>query len=135
MNTTKILLALLVSSFLLCGLNSTAQKVAKVTISVTATQGQAIAALKHAGKQAKYGSKDVDTTAGTLTLWLMVGNLTPQELDNYITITQSGAQSIITMRMPRVKGILGSYTKELKKIVKHLALPNMLVGEYTEEIE
>ena len=128
-----ILLALTAITF-----NSNAQKVVKVTITTKTTVTDALEKCKEVGKKAKFGSRDYEANeqTGKITLWQTVGALTPA--DFYCEINAKHKDGITTLyfRMPHAPGLVSSnWTKELKKITKHIELPEMMVGEYFDGIE
>jgi hypothetical protein len=131
----KIFLTLLLSS-IIC-LNINAQKVGKVTITTKTDIATALAQCKEAGKEEKYGSRDFEDnkTNGKLTLWQTIGRSNPSDFYCQITATFKDSVTTLVLRIPHNAKVIANYPHELKKIVKHLKLPEMLKGEYTDEIE
>jgi hypothetical protein len=112
-----------------------AQKVAKVTITSKTTITDALANCKEAGKEAKFASRDYEANEqnGKVTLWRSVS-----KEDFFCEIKALEKDGIVTLyfRMPHTPGLISSsWTNELKKITKHLKLPEMMVGEYFDGIE
>ncbi len=116
-------------------INTTAQKVAKVTISTTASVADALQICKEAGKVAEFGSKDFDAAEGKITLWrnYMGGN--DHQLEVRITTGVKDGKTILTLVMPHLPNTMGSYIKELKKVSTKIKLPEQHVGEYFDGIE
>ncbi len=115
--------------------NGIAQEVVKVTITTKTTIINALEQCKAAGKEAKFGSRDYETTEqnGKITLWRSVS-----KEDFYCEIKAFQKDGITTLqfRMPHTPGLVSlSWIKELKRITKHLQLPEMMVGEYFDGIE
>ena len=115
-----------------------AQQVVKVKISTTMNIEDALAECKEAGKKAKFGSRDYEANKleGKVTLWQTIGLTT--RVDFYCEIKATHKEGITTLnfRMPNSPDIFSlNWKKELKKITKHLKLPEMMVGEYFYGIE
>jgi hypothetical protein len=115
-----------------------AQEVVKVTITTKTTLVDALDKCKEAGKEAKFGSRDyeVSENSGKVTLWKTVGSI--GKVDFFCDVTAVYKDGITTLyfRMPHAPGLISAnWTKELKKITKHLSLPEMMVGEYFDGIE
>ncbi len=116
-------------------LNASAQKIAKVQITTTASVTDALGKCKEAGKSLKFGSKDFDAAAGKVTLWKNYAGGNDSELQIQIVSEVKDGKTILTMRMPHLPNTMGSYIKELKKFTAKLILPDMQVGEYFDGIE
>jgi hypothetical protein len=133
----KFILTLVVFSF--CSIsNVIAQKVVKVTISTKTTITNALENCKEAGKKEKMGSREyeVNDQNGKVTLWRTVGPLTQADFFCEINANYKDGITTLNFRMPHTPGLISSsWTKELKKITKHLDLPEMMVGEYFDGIE
>lgn len=113
-------------------ISASAQKVAKVDFTTTASIVEVLEDCKSAGKEHKYGSKDFDPEDGTLTLWrLYAGN----EVQINIRAQTDGELTKVYFRAPRVASVADSYIKPIRKIIENLSLPDLKVGEYVEEIE
>jgi hypothetical protein len=115
-----------------------AQKVVKVTITAKTTITDALEKCKEAGKKEKMGSRDFEVydQNGKVTLWRTVGALTQADFFCEIKATYKDGITTLSFRMPHTPGLMSSnWTKELKKITKHLQLPDMMVGEYFDGIE
>jgi hypothetical protein len=130
----KLILTLFVLSIFSFS-NAIAQKVVKVTITTKTTITDALAKCKEAGKKAKFGSRDYEANKqnGKITLWTSVGK---EDCFCEIKAVQKDGITTLYFRMPHTPGLVSfSWTKELKKITKHLQLPEMMVGEYFDDIE
>ncbi len=79
---------------------ATAQKVAKVVITTTASVSEALQLCKEAGKVAEFGSKNFDAAAGKITLWrnYMGGN--DHQLEVQITSEVKDGKTVLTLVMP-----------------------------------
>ena len=133
----RIILTTLVFSVLSFS-NSFAQEIVKVTISTKASIADALEKCKEAGKKEKMGSRDyeVNDQNGKVTLWMTVGALTKADFFCEIKATNKDGVTTLNFRMPHTPGLMSSnWTKELKKITKHLELPEMIIGEYFDGIE
>lgn len=115
--------------------NVFAQKVARVTISAKASITEVLDNCKEAGKKKGYGSKDYDVANGKVTLWKTVGVIDPFDFIAQGSATFKDGTTTFVIRIPNNKKAIANYKKELKIIVKHLKLPEMMVGEYTNDIE
>jgi len=118
--------------------NANAQEVVKVTITTKTTIADALEKCKEAGKNEKMGSRDYEANEqnGKVTLWRTVGALTQADFYCEIKATYIDGITTLNFRMPHTPGLMSSnWTKELKKITKHLSLPEMMVGEYFDGIE
>ena len=116
-----------------------AQKVAKVQLTTTASVETILKACSQAGKEYKYGTKDLDLTKGTETVWQSVGNVGTVELDVFVIAQNQNGTTTVILKCPHVKGIIGSMENQLKRIVKELkdnkSITNLMVGDYTDSIE
>jgi hypothetical protein len=129
----KLILMLLVVTAI--SFNVNAQKVVKVKITTKTTITDALEKCKEAGKKKKMGSRDYEANeeTGKVTLWRSVSK---EDFYCEITATQKDGITTLNFRMPHTPGLMSSnWTKELKKITKHLQLPEMMVGEYFDGIE
>lgn len=117
-------------------INTFSQKVAKVTVSTTDSISTSIQKCTDAGREMKYGKKDLDLSAGKVTLWRTVSSLSGSSYEFQILIIAEikDGKTLFTFRMPHTLAII-SYTKELKKLVEKLKLSDMVVGEYFDGIE
>jgi hypothetical protein len=130
----KIILTLFILSIFSFS-NTIAQEIVKVTITTKTTITNALANCKEAGKEAKFASRDYEANEqnGKVTLWRSVS-----KEDFFCEIKALEKDGIVTLyfRMPHTPGLISSsWTNELKKITKHLKLPEMMVGEYFDGIE
>lgn len=116
-------------------INTTAQKVAKVVITTSASVTDALAACKEAGKAAEFGSKDFDAAAGKITLWRNYAGGNDHELQVRITSEVKDGKTALTLVMPHLPNTMGSYIKELKKVSTKIKLPEQVVGEYFDGVE
>ncbi len=115
-----------------------AQKVVKVKITTSMNIESALADCKEAGKKAKFGSRDYEANKleGKVTLWRTIGAITQADFYCEIKATNKGGITTLNFRMPNNPDIISSnWKKELKKITKHLKLPEMMVSEYFYGIE
>ncbi len=114
-----------------------AQKVAKVTITSKTTITDALGQCKEAGKKEKYGNRDYEanTSNGKVTLWQSVGRINPVDFYCQVEATFKDGITTLYFRMPHNPNAIANYIKELKKITTKLELPEMMVGEYFDEIE
>ncbi len=112
-----------------------AQKIARVSITTTASVPDALEKCKEAGKTMKYGSKDFDVNTGKITLWKNYTGGNDHELQLLITTEVKDGKTVLTIRMPHLPNTMGSYIKEVKKFVDKLTLPGEQIGEYFEGIE
>ncbi len=114
-----------------------AQEVAKVTVSSTAPIADVLEKVKLAGKAVNYGSRDYLATekTGKITLWQTVGRLDPFDFFCQVDATYKDGTTTLVFTMPHNPKAIANYIKELKKIIKELELPNMMVGEYFDGIE
>lgn len=129
----KLILMLFVLTVI--SFNANAQKVVKVTITTKTTIIDALEKCKEAGKEAKFGSRDYEANEqnGKITLWRSVSK---EDFFCEIKAVQKDGITTLYFRMPHTPGLVSSsWTKELKKITKHLQLPEMMVGEYFDGIE
>jgi hypothetical protein len=126
---TVLLLSLSVFSY--------AQKIAKVTITSKISISDALAKVKEAGQEAKYGSREYEATTdnGKVTLWQSVGRAHPFDFYMQITATYKDGITTLVFKLPHNPKAIANYTKELKKVTKELKLPDMMVGEYFDGIE
>ncbi len=118
--------------------SANSQEVVKVTITTKTAVTDALEKCKEAGKKEKMGSRDfeVNEQNGKVTLWRTVGALTKADFYCEIKATYKDGITTLNIRMPHTPGLMSSnWTKELKKITKHLELPEMMVGEYFDGIE
>jgi|GEM_PF-2564076 len=118
--------------------NSNAQEVVKVTITTKTNLVDALEKCKEAGKKEKMGSRDyeVNEQNGKVTLWRTVGAITQADFFCEIKATYKDGITTLNFKLPHTPGLVSSsWTKELKKITKHLILPEMMVGEYFDGIE
>lgn len=134
-NHEKMKQIIVFSALLLVAAGAVAQKVAKVQITTTAKITEAIEAVKQAGKGAEYASKDEDATQGKITLWKYVFGLNNTAVEIYATAIVVNGKTQLTLRMPHLPNTFGSYTKDLKKYVSKLVLPDMVTGDYFDGIE
>jgi hypothetical protein len=116
-------------------MNAFSQKVAKVTVSTTDSINTSIQKCIDAGKEAKFGNKDLDLIAGKVTLWKNFFGGNDKELKILITSEIKEGKTLLTLRMPHLPNTMGSYTKDLKKYVDKLKLSDKVVGEYFDGIE
>ena len=116
-------------------LNVIAQKVAKVTITTSASISKALEECKAAGIELKYGSKNFDEKEGCVTLWKYYFGGKDKELQIRITSKIQDSKTILILRMPHLPNTVGSYVKPLKKYVKKLNLPDKFLSEYFDGIE
>jgi hypothetical protein len=130
---TKIIVLL----FLALSIFSYAQKVAKVTITSKTTISDALAKVKEAGQEAKYGSREYEATTenGKVILWQSVGRVNPFEVYMQITATYKDGITTLVFKLPHNPKAIANYTKELKKVTKKLKLPEMMSSEYFDGIE
>ena len=129
----KLILMLFVLTVI--SFNANAQKVVKVTITTKTTIIDALEKCKEAGKEAKFGSRDYEANEqnGKITLWRSVSK---EDFFCEIKAVQKDGITTLYFRMPHTPGLVSSsWTKELKKITKHLQLREMMVGEYFDGIE
>lgn len=115
--------------------NVNAQKVVKVKVTTTLSIAETLKHCQEAGKKAKFGSRDYEAneTAGKVTLWQ---NVSKEDFYCDIKATHKDGVTTLHFRMPHTPGLFSSsWKKELKKITKHLKLPDMMVGEYFDGIE
>ena len=112
------------------------QKVVKVKVTSSANIETSINECKNSGKSLKYGSKnsELNNNSGSLTLWKAVGNST-LIIECDIKAERINETTSLTFRMPHVPGVLATWKKEVKKIIKNLELPDLMVGEYFDGIE
>lgn len=68
-----------------------------------------------AGKSLKYGSTDLQKDSGTVVLWKYFFGGNDAKLQIFITIKPSGSGSTVTMVMPKLPNVMGSFEKEIKK--------------------
>jgi hypothetical protein len=127
-----ILLSIAISPFYL-----SAQKVTKINISGKCSVEEALAKTKEAGIKADFGSRDYlnNVTSGKITLWQTLRDVPPIDFYCVVTAIHNNGITTLTFTMPHNPQLIGSYKKEIKKIIKHLVLPEMMVGEYFEGIE
>ena len=123
--------------FLALSIFSHAQKVAKVTITSKISIIDALTEVKKAGAEEKFGSRDYEanTDNGKVTLWQSVGRISPFEFFMQITATNKDGVTTLLFKVPHNPKAIANYVKELKKVTRHLKLPDMMVGEYTDGIE
>lgn len=123
--------------FLVLSISSFAQKIAKVTITSKISITEALAKVKEAGQQAKYGSRDytANESTGKVILWQTVGRTRPFDFYMQIDATNKDGVTTLVFRLPHNPKAIANYVKELKKVTKNLKLPEMMVGEYSDEIE
>jgi len=129
----KIILILFVLTSIVFSAN--AQKVVKVTITTKTSIKDALERCKEAGKEANFGSRDynADEQTGEVTLWR---NMSKEDFFCEIKAEHKDGVTTLYFKMPHAAGLVSSnWTKELKKITKHLQLPEMMVGEYFDGIE
>lgn len=115
--------------------NSAAQKVVTVTISAKTSISEALEKCKEAGKEAKFGSRDYEANEqnGKITLWR---NVSHEDVFCEIKAVQKDGITTMYFRLPHTPGIVSaSWTNELRRITKHIHLPEMMVGEYFDGIE
>ena len=115
--------------------NSVAQKVVTVTISAKTSISEALEKCKEAGKEAKFGSRDYEANEqnGKITLWR---NVSHEDFFCEIKAVQKDGVTTMYFRLPHTPGLISTnWTNELKRITKHIDLPNMMVGEYFDGIE
>jgi hypothetical protein len=114
-----------------------AQEVAKVTVSSTAPITDILEKVKLAGKTLNFGSRNYLATekTGKITLWQTVGRLDPADFFCQVDATFKNGTTTLVFSMPHNPKLIANYVKELKKIIKELELPNMMVGEYFDGIE
>jgi hypothetical protein len=132
----KLILLLFVLTAI--SINTNAQKVVKVTITAKTTLTNALDECKEAGKKENMGSRDYEVTEqnGKVTLWRTVGPLTQADFFCEISATFKDGITTLNFRMPHTPGLVSSsWTRELKKITKHIELPEKMVGEYFDGIE
>lgn len=110
------------------------QEVGTVTISTSASIGEVLDACQKAGAEEKYGSRDRDEQTGTLTLWKRVGTFASFEFFAYVKASFNNGVTTFKIDIPKHPRWLSDYKKEVKKIARHLELPNMMFGEYSIEI-
>lgn len=117
--------------------NSTAQKVATVTITTKSNIVDAFDKCKEAGKKAGYGSKDYETdeSKGKVTLWRNTGAFLKTELFIEITATYKDGVSTLLFKMPHNPKVMANYPHEIKKVTAKIKMTDMLVGEYFDGIE
>jgi hypothetical protein len=125
------------SIFLIAAIISSGQKVAKVTLTTSASLPAAFEAFRSAGKEAKYGSRDMDTSKGTITLWQQYYGGNGKELQIQVTAKYENGRTTATLVMPHMPNTFGSYVKEIKKFTGRLSgkLPDLQFGEFTDGIE
>lgn len=128
---------IILSLVCIISMNAFTQKVAKVIVTTTDSISISLQKCMDAGKEVKYGSKDVDKKEGKATLWKTVSFMSGDVKEQQILITSEikDGKTAVTLRMPHVPGTLGSYTKDLKKYVDKLKLSDMVIGEYFDGIE
>ena len=133
--TMKYLVTICLASFL--AVAALGQKVARVSVTTSEPASTSLQKCVDAAKEVSYGSKDVDKHAGKATLWRSVSSLGGNLYEFDITINSevSNGKTIYTFRMAHVPGVLVNFTKELKRYVAKLKLPDMVVGEYFDGIE
>lgn len=114
-----------------------AQKVERVSVTTKASIADALEKCKEAGKKAKYGSRDLEASEskGKVTLWQSVGNFAAFEIYCQVTATAKDGITTLTFVLPHNPKAIANWTKELKKIIKKLELPDMMVGKYYAGIE
>ena len=137
MKTKNLIIVAILSVLSFVSSNVNAQKVAKVIITTKSSIADALEKSKEAGKKAKYGSRDYEVNAndGKVTLWQIVGRVNPFEIYCYVTAVKKDDITTLIFRLPHNPKAIANYTKELKKITKNLKLPEMMIGEYTDDIE
>lgn len=131
-------LSLLIILIVSISFSVNAQKVVIVKITTTMNIEGALAECKEAGKKAKFGSRDYEANKleGKVTLWITVGRITQADVYCEIKATHKGGITTLNFRMPKNLDVISlSWKKELKRITKHLNLPEMMVGEYFYGIE
>jgi len=123
--------------FLVLSIFSYAQKVAKVTITSKISISDALAKVKEAGLEAKYGSRDYEANAdnGKITLWQSVGRVNPFDFYMQVNATYKDGITALVFKLPHNPKAIANYLKELKKVTNKLKLPEMMVGEYFDGIE
>ena len=114
---------------------SFAQKVVKVTITGNTNLINALEICKSAGKTEGFGNRNYEITesTGKITLWK---NVSKEDFFCEIVGSEKDGVTTLNFRMPHTPGLMSSnWTKELKKITKHISLPEMMVSEYFDGIE
>lgn len=126
---------LTLSLSLIISMSAFTQKVAKVIVTTTDSVTIALKKCIDAGKEVKYGSKDLDLSVGKVTLWKYFFGGNSKEQQILITSEIKEGKTVLTLRMPHLPNTLGSYTKELKKYIEKLKLTDIAIGEYFDGIE
>ena len=95
-------------------MNAFTQKVAKVTVTTTEALNTSLQKCIDAGREAKYGSKDLDLKAGKATLWQSVPSFSGNMYEFQILITSETKdnKTSFSFRMPHVPGVMSSFTKK-----------------------
>ena len=119
----------LICAVIMLSVNVSAQRVTKVEGTTTTDLVSVLNGSIEAGKTAGWGSRDLDTEDGTVTLWRNIGNVGHQLVVN-VSVSKQENGSSVTFVIHHIQGNLDNYRRRLQQIINNLSLPDLKLGEY-----
>jgi hypothetical protein len=125
---------ILICAIVLLPMTIAAQKVTTMEATTTANVASIIKECQLAGKKAGYGTRELDSIAGTIVLWKEIGNV-GQQLIITASVKKQENDNTVRFVINHIHGNIDNYRKRLEAVIKQINLPDFKPGKYVKDIE